>query len=47
MRHVCISLALIILLTACGQKAALYLPDENDQKKKSAVRKNEEGVVEK
>jgi predicted small lipoprotein YifL len=47
MRHVCLTLTLLILLSACGQKAALYLPDENDQKKKSAVRKNEEGVVEK
>ncbi len=47
MRHVCITLAVIILLAACGQKAALYLPDDAEQKKKPVARKNEEGVVEK
>ena len=45
MRHVCITLVVIVLLAACGQKAPLYLPDEKDQKKQSAVRKNEEGEI--
>jgi predicted small lipoprotein YifL len=46
MKTICLALAFAILCSACGQKGALYLPSEADQKK-SAPRKTEEGTIEK
>jgi predicted small lipoprotein YifL len=46
MRHLCLLIALVFLLSACGQKGPLYLPKEGDQPKKSAPRKTEEGTIE-
>ena len=46
MKSLCLALALVILCSACGQKSALYLPSEAEQKK-STPRKTEEGTIEK
>lgn len=42
MRKFCTLILLAILASACGQKGALYLPDERDER-----RKTEEGTYEK
>ena len=46
MKTLCLALALALLCSACGQKGALYLPSEAEQKK-STPRKTEEGTIEK
>lgn len=42
MRKFCTLILLAVLVSACGQKGALYLQDEKDK-----PRKTEEGTIEK
>ncbi len=42
MRKFCTLILLAVLVSACGQKGALYLPGEEDK-----PRKTEEGTIEK
>ena len=47
MRRLCILIVLALLVSACGQKGALYLPKDADKPKKHEPRKTEEGTIEK
>jgi predicted small lipoprotein YifL len=47
MRRLCILIALVFLVSACGQKGPLYLPKDGDKPKKHEPRKTEEGTIEK
>jgi predicted small lipoprotein YifL len=47
MRRLCILIVLAFLVSACGQKGALYLPKDSDKSKKHEPRKTEEGTIEK
>jgi predicted small lipoprotein YifL len=47
MRRICILIVLALLVSACGQKGALYLPKEGVKTKKHEPRKTEEGTIEK
>jgi predicted small lipoprotein YifL len=47
MRRLCILIVLALLVSACGQKGALYLPKDGDKPKKHEPRKTEEGTIEK
>lgn len=42
MRSLCTLILLAVLVSACGQKGPLYLPEEQDE-----PRKTEEGTIEK
>ncbi|HWH49820.1 MAG TPA: lipoprotein [Burkholderiales bacterium] len=42
MRRLCVLILFSFLISACGQKGALYLPKEEDK-----PRKTEEGTIEK
>lgn len=46
MRHLCILIVFALLVSACGQKGALYLPKDGEKPKKSEPRKTEEGTIE-
>jgi predicted small lipoprotein YifL len=47
MRRLCILIVLVSLVSACGQKGALYLPKDGDKPKQQEPRKTEEGTIEK
>ena len=47
MRRLCILIILAFLVSACGQRGALYLPKDGAKAKKHEPRKTEEGTIEK
>ena len=47
MRSLCILIVVAFLVSACGQRGALYLPKDGDKSKKHEPRKTEEGTIEK
>jgi predicted small lipoprotein YifL len=46
MRRLCTLIALVFLMSACGQKGPLYLPKDSEKQNKHEPRKTEEGTIE-